>query len=397
MRIVHLSDAHLGYREYNRLTPHGMNAREMDVLNAFRQALTKVIEINPNLVLIAGDLFHSVRPSNLAIYYSFKEFNRLSAALTAPIIIIGGNHDSPRSRDTGCILDLLSNVDRVHVIHAESRVLRFPELDTSVFCLPHAALPFKSELRIVPDPDSKYNIFIAHARQEDEKMGFDRYELTRSDVHDEDWDYVAYGHYHTFMDLWPGDPKIRAYHSGSLEYAGGLTVWEQLKKEKEKTVNGHFVLGKGFIEYDLDKRELLFHELEPEREILDLPHLDADGKTAGEVDEMIQKRLASVPGGLRDKIIRLIVENVRPDLRRDLDYSALRQQHADALHFFLELRKPEAANRSSTGDYEGVTKPLEQEWKDMVNHADIPACVERECLSRLGLDYLASVTSLEDS
>ena len=31
MRLVHLSDLHLGYRQYQRLTPGGINQREADV------------------------------------------------------------------------------------------------------------------------------------------------------------------------------------------------------------------------------------------------------------------------------------------------------------------------------------------------------------------------------
>ena len=36
MRLVHLSDLHLGYRQYQRLTPGGVNQREADVATTFR-------------------------------------------------------------------------------------------------------------------------------------------------------------------------------------------------------------------------------------------------------------------------------------------------------------------------------------------------------------------------
>ena len=36
MRIAHLADLHLGYRQYHRQNPNGINQREADVANAFR-------------------------------------------------------------------------------------------------------------------------------------------------------------------------------------------------------------------------------------------------------------------------------------------------------------------------------------------------------------------------
>jgi exonuclease SbcD len=61
MRIAHLSDVHLGYRAYSRTNEHGMNQREHDVLQAFGRALRAILRAAPDLVLITGDLFHSVR------------------------------------------------------------------------------------------------------------------------------------------------------------------------------------------------------------------------------------------------------------------------------------------------------------------------------------------------
>ena len=43
MRLVHLADLHLGYRQYQRLTPQGINQREADVATAFKRAVDKVV------------------------------------------------------------------------------------------------------------------------------------------------------------------------------------------------------------------------------------------------------------------------------------------------------------------------------------------------------------------
>src|SRR5690625_1132185 len=107
MLIAHLADLHLGYRAYHRLTAGGINARERDVALAFRAAIDRVVELEADLVLVAGDVFHTVRPSNAAIADAFRQFARLRAQLPdAPVVVIAGNHDSPRAVETGSILRL---------------------------------------------------------------------------------------------------------------------------------------------------------------------------------------------------------------------------------------------------------------------------------------------------
>jgi DNA repair exonuclease SbcCD nuclease subunit len=81
VRLVHLADLHLGFRQYQRLTPAGVNQREADVARSFARAVDKTVALRPDLVVIAGDVFHTVRPSNPAILHAFKQFMRLRLSL----------------------------------------------------------------------------------------------------------------------------------------------------------------------------------------------------------------------------------------------------------------------------------------------------------------------------
>ena len=97
MRLVHLSDLHLGFRQFQRSTPGGINQREADVAKSFTNALDKIITLRPDVVLIAGDVFHTVRPTNPAILHAFTQFSRLMRELPeAKVVIAAGNHDLPR-------------------------------------------------------------------------------------------------------------------------------------------------------------------------------------------------------------------------------------------------------------------------------------------------------------
>src|SRR5258708_39977973 len=98
MRLVPPSDIQPGVRQCQRQTPTGINQREADVAASLRRVIDRVIELKPELVLIAGDVFHAVRPSNPAILYAFREFSRLMQMLPdATVVMIAGNHDTPRS------------------------------------------------------------------------------------------------------------------------------------------------------------------------------------------------------------------------------------------------------------------------------------------------------------
>lgn len=371
MRIAHLADPHLGYRAYNRITSQGINRREADVFKAFQAVMAKVAEVKPDLVLIAGDLFHVVRPSNLTIQHTFAEFAKLRAKCDAPVVIIGGNHDSPRSADTGCILDLLTNLPGIQVAHGEYVQVKIDDLDTSVFCLCHRALPQVSSLKIEPDPQSKRNILIAHGTVEGiVRHAYDLYELSRSQVITDAWDYIAFGHYHCFTELAPN-----AYYAGSLEYTS-TSIWSETQIEK------------GFIEYDLDDHKLLKFHKSDTRDAVDLRPIDASGVAAADLNKMIEQRIESVPGGHTDKIVRLVVENLPRSVQADLDFSYVRRVRAEALHFELQLRPPSISGVRTADGSTVVARLLEEEWDEFAKSRELPGGVDRERLVTLGRDYL---------
>ncbi|PYO64610.1 MAG: DNA repair exonuclease, partial [Gemmatimonadetes bacterium] len=77
MKLAHLADLHLGFRQYDRQTPRGGNQREADVAEAFRRAVDDLLAQRPDLILLGGDVFHSVRPTNPAILFLFQQLHRL--------------------------------------------------------------------------------------------------------------------------------------------------------------------------------------------------------------------------------------------------------------------------------------------------------------------------------
>src|SRR6058998_3725383 len=159
MRLVHFSDLHLGFRQYQRLTPGGINQREADVARSFQTAIDKTVALRPELVLIGGDVFHNVRPTNPSIIHAFLQFSRLRAALPdAEIVLIAGNHDTPRAAETGSILRLFREL-AINVAYSEAQRFYFAERDLAVLAV--------SDVRgrppaLTPDPNARHNVLLLH-------------------------------------------------------------------------------------------------------------------------------------------------------------------------------------------------------------------------------------------
>jgi DNA repair exonuclease SbcCD nuclease subunit len=385
MILAHLADLHLGYRAYHRLAPGGLNARERDVALAFSTALDRVIALDVDLVLVAGDIFHTVRPSNTAIADAFRQFSRLRAALPrTPVVLIAGNHDSPRAVETGSILRLLAEIPGVIVVDDVARTVHLEALDTSILCLPHNALARPEPVALEPNPEAKTNLLMLHGTvtggAATERLRYlSEYggaQVETTAIQPARWDYVALGHYHIATELAP-----------NMWYAGGIertstNIWEEAGAAK------------GFLTYDTTARKATFHPL-PGREVVDLPRFSgrvglesaelaageagtppvseagapavsgavseavsetqasgAAGASAiipaagrflepAEVDARIRALVEGIAGGLEGKIVRLVITDLPREVFRALDHRQLREYRAAALHFHLDARRPE--------------------------------------------------------
>ena len=330
MIIAHIADLHLGFRAYHRLTARGVNAREADVTDAFRETVDTIVRIQPDLVLVAGDVFHTVRPSNSAIAEAFRQFSSLVDRLPGvPVVMIAGNHDSPRSSDTGNILSLFREIPNVEVVTEESQRVHLPQLGASVLCLPHNALARGEEIDLSPDPSVAINILMLHGTisgsAAEEKIRYvteyGGVTVADSEIGPERWDYVALGHYHIATDLAPN-----MWYAGAIERTS-TNIWAEAG-------------AKGFVVYDTDRGSAEFQPVRT-RAVLDLPWLSARGLSAAEVDAAIEAAVAGVPGGVEGKMIRLVVTDIPREVVRELNHRRIRELKAEALHFQLDTRPPE--------------------------------------------------------
>jgi DNA repair exonuclease SbcCD nuclease subunit len=384
--LAHLADLHLGFRQFHRQTPAGLNQREADVAHAFRTAIDQVIAAKPDIVVVAGDVFHSVRPTNPAILFAFRQFQRLRDGLgDTPVVILAGNHDSPRSVETGSILGLFETLG-ITVVADTKRLLSFPQLDLAILAVPDAAVK-SGDRAFRPESDEKYQVLLLHGaipnlyaweKHAPEYVGS---LVTTEDLTRGKWDYVALGDYHVQREVAPG-----IWYSGALDYVSP-NPWGELSDEAN-----HNVPGKGWLKIDLAKRKVTRQPIKLARKFIDLLPLDGSGRTAADIDTMLATSLGSIKGGFEDQVVRQVIHNVPRHIQRELNYTAIRGYQAKALHFQLDIRRPEVHRQTGVGS-PGSRQTLRDTVETFLRERFLPENVEREPFVQIGMEAMRSVES----
>ncbi len=93
MLFSHISDIHLGLVQYNS------EERELDIYDAFHQAIDISIKDHVDFVIFAGDIFHTPTPSGTAIMHMANALKLLKQNNIDSFFILG-EHDISRIRGT---------------------------------------------------------------------------------------------------------------------------------------------------------------------------------------------------------------------------------------------------------------------------------------------------------
>jgi DNA repair exonuclease SbcCD nuclease subunit len=393
MKLAHLADLHLGFRQFDRQTPKGANQREVDVAEVFKRAVDDLLEQKPDLIVIAGDLFHSVRPTNAAILYCFRQLQRLRTGLpSTPIVVIAGEHDTPRSSETGTILRLYEALG-VEIAVEDARRIVLPTLDCAVLAVPQQALAKADRPALRPEAGGPtLNVLVTHGvygglGEERGTVEYGGAALSRELLAPEKWDYIALGHYHTAQSV-----ATNAWYSGSLEYLPP-NPWGQLQDEADQKKSKRN--GKGYLLVELPGARVTFRPIAPLRRHVDLPPIRGAGLNAKELDAQIAQRVSAVK--IDDQIVRLLVWDVERSVARDLDHAAVRGYKARALNFQLDLRRPES-QRAATVPGSGTRRQtLTETVKDFLGRRPLDAELNRETFVTRGVEYLESAASADSS
>lgn len=365
MRILHLSDTHLGYSAYRKVDEAtGLNQREVDVYRSFKNIIDRILEIKPDAVLHSGDLFDAVRPTNRALSFALDQLIRLDNA-GIPVVIISGNHSTPRLRETGSVHRLFEHLENIFPVY-KGVTEKIEISDMMVHALPHSeGETMRSQLeKIVPDKKYSYNVAMMHGGVVGLgifRMGEFNEQLIHSGYLRSEFDYIALGHYHGFTEVTPN-----AFYAGSTER------FSFAEAEQEK----------GFVLVDLERREVKFESVAT-RPMLDLGPIDANNMGGHELQTRINELLESAD--MEGKIVRLRVKNISPYAYQTLDFNRIADLTSTALHFerAFEIR-PES------GSVQWKSTALDSLEREFVSFLDNYAVnnLDKDVLKTRGLEYL---------
>jgi exonuclease SbcD len=216
MKVAHLADTHLGARRLHYTDERGRNVREQDIFKAFADAVDKILELKPALVVHAGDLFDGYHPSAAAIGVALDQLDRLRTA-GIEVVVIAGNHSTPRSAALEHPFAILERFG-IHAVYGEPRRLHLGGLAV-------AAIPHDGDEEVLhgwlaaaePDASAEFNLLVAHlglsglsrvGAGEPGSLELSGEVLEQS----KGFDYIALGHLHEFDRI-----RVNAAYAGSLE------------------------------------------------------------------------------------------------------------------------------------------------------------------------------------
>ncbi len=248
--------------------------------------------------------------------------------------------------------------------------------------MPHQALVRADRPALRPSGSRRNQVLVIHGDVEGvvaHDQGGSEYGgamVTASELGAEHWSYVAFGHYHVQREIAP-----RAWYSGSLEYVS-TNPWAEMREEAAHGSNG-----KGWLLADLENGKVERVPVPLARRYIDLPRLDGTGLGPEELDRGIAGRLAAVDGGIGGKVVRLVVTGVPRTVARLLDHTAIRAARAEALHFHLDVRRPEATRRVESGAA-GRRATLGEVVQEYLERRRLPEGLDRELFVRTGVDLV---------
>ena len=316
--FVHTADLHLGYEQYN------LDTRCEDFYRAFQEVVEKTIELKPDLMIIAGDLFQHARPSNSTLENAITSFRKLKEAGIA-VLAVDGSHDAAPNVITGTILNPLDKAGLIHYLPRHEEACWRNE-NCYVYGVPNFRTRSKTEELLPsfyeikkPKPNPEFfNIFLFHMALDIPSMvkKHPRIEAEASPgLLPDGFNYYAGGHIHS--------PFKIPFRNGVLAYSG---CTETVSYEDSGVEKGFF-----YVEVDRDGNPEISHiELESPRSFIILDE-DYSGLKPDKITELAvhSVKKCDEPGVV---IIPVLRGTLPPEsTRREIDLARIRNAAEKAL------------------------------------------------------------------
>lgn len=381
--IAHLSDLHLGYHSGRHTSDDGVNMRENDGYNAFKQMVVQIAKDDEvDVVLIAGDLFHTPEPSVRTAYVAQKCLRYLHKA-GKRVFCLTGNHDVSDVKTEMAATALVNDPDLD--IHAYWQPYKKADLGNGVILHMVSHHLYKEQANtwdVVKPIPGAVNIFTTHGSMIDP--------VTKLALHTEaspreviipdeiignpDWTYRLLGHIHERGFVGSKD-NGRTDTAGLKTYYNGSAI-------RRGFSDGVTPLGRGWTKWTVGTDGTLTPEFKriPQRPQIDFKVIDATKLSASDITDLITDNLDAtlkdVPDGdwSNAPIIRQKVINMTPEKRRAMDNRLIAEDSSKALQWTLSIRSVEETEKdkekAEKTEKIGVSGNVESQFDDWLTDSD---------------------------
>ncbi|WP_338603857.1 DNA double-strand break repair protein Mre11 [Sulfolobus tengchongensis] len=232
MLILHISDTHLGKRQYS------LAEREKDIYNTFSQLIDIAIKEHVDAVIHSGDLFDVSNPSTNAIVEAVRNLKRLKEA-GIPFLSIPGDHDRPKRSGFLVPHSILLEMDLIKMMTYEKP---YTLGNLEIYGIPHIPTISKTALKEILSslkPTSHRSILLLHQGVKQMLPYESSWQLELGDL-PKGFGYYALGHIHTRWKLIQEDGSI-------IAIAGSPDIM------REEEIEGYENFGKGAYLVDFSK------------------------------------------------------------------------------------------------------------------------------------------------
>lgn len=322
MKIVHMADSHLGFSNYNRVDKYGRNLVEEMIYEGFDQAVDKIINLKPDALVHAGDIFHHVRPRIRPLYVFKRGLEKLQDA-GIPVVMISGNHDAPKSYSAISPFYIYEGMKDVLIAH-KYQYERFLLGDHTFHCIPFCLDPKDYIKEFSKIDQSGKDVLVMHGLVEslqNKKMRTVGEHELKDSLLKSSFDYIALGHYH-------GQTRIskNTWYSGSIEY---FNFGEASDK-------------KGILLIDLENEAIQQIEIR-HKYMIDHPSIDCSGMSSAELSKVLLDICDAEE--IKDQILRINLENVSRSAYRNLNHASLNKLTSTALYFKIKVEYDDEKER----------------------------------------------------
>ena len=384
--FVHAADLHLGYAQYN------LDVRRRDFNSVFGELVDKTIQLQPDFMILAGDIFEHARPSNSTLEAAISNFRRLRDA-GIPVLAVDGSHDSAPNVITSTILNPLDSAGLIWYLPRHEGASWRNE-SCYVYGIPNFRTARKTMEELPafleknkPAPDhSLFNILVFHMALDIPAIKPPKMEAEASpESLPEGFNYYAGGHIHK--------PYKSSFKNGLLVYSGGT---ETASYDEAKTK-------KGFYHVKVNKKgkpKLERIRLETPRKFIILEQTYT-GLTPSKITEAVVQLVKESEES--EAIVVPVIKGVLPAeaARGEIDLAQIRNAGEKALfvHPVLRLRETEISEEIIHSIFGGDIKDMKTKSFEYFFEifSDSYKREESEKIARLAVDLLGPLVAKRET